>query len=61
MEVVPPFSGLSGTFEVKPVANDEGWHFCSDGATFKGDATKWGRGGDQQPGPGITSGCVFLS
>lgn len=41
MEVVSPFSGLSGTFEVKPVANDEGWHFCSDGATFKGDATKW--------------------
>lgn len=29
IEVVPLFSGFSGTFEVKSMANDKGWHFCS--------------------------------
>lgn len=36
-------SVFSGTLEIKSIADDKGWHFCSiiHGATFRIDAAEW--------------------
>lgn len=58
VKAVPRFSVFPGTLGVKSLADEEGWHFCSE---YPWDHVhslpRVGR--DQHPGKGISQGCVL--
>lgn len=59
VEAIPLFSGFSGSLEVKSIADDKGWHFCSDYPWSHIQNKCCWVGRDQHPGKGITWGCVL--